>query len=61
MANLSQISLKGEEIMKRLTTGVIGILLLGLVSACASTHGMESKHMVKCPACGYEFQTPATP
>jgi hypothetical protein len=47
--------------MKRLTTGVIGILLLGLVSACASTHGMESKHMVKCPACGYEFPVPTTP
>ncbi|BCR03050.1 hypothetical protein DESUT3_01190 [Desulfuromonas versatilis] len=46
--------------MKKLITLVLVSMLALSLSACATTKGGD-KARVKCPACGYEFEVPATP
>lgn len=46
--------------MKKLMTLVMVTMLALSISACATMKGGE-KARVKCPACGYEFETPKTP
>ncbi len=43
--------------MKRLAILVLALLMLGSLVGCATT---KAGAKVKCPACGYEFEAPAT-
>ncbi len=43
--------------MKKLVTLLIVMVMAVSLSACTATKGGAAK--VKCPACGYEFSTPA--
>ena len=54
------IMMKGGDRMKKLMTLVLVTMLAFSLSACATMKGGE-KARVKCPACGYEFDVPATP
>lgn len=52
------IKTKGGHTMKKaLYISVVALLTLGLVG-CAAT-SPNSTQKVKCPACGYQFDTPA--
>jgi len=44
--------------MKRLISFVLLAVLALSLSACAGMSKQKTSH-VKCPACGYEFDTPA--
>jgi transcription elongation factor Elf1 len=46
--------------MKKLVVLLVAAVLLASLSACA-TKAQKSTTRVKCPACGYEFEVPATP
>jgi hypothetical protein len=48
---------KGGESMKRLISIVLLAVLALSLSACAGM-GKKETSRVKCPACGYEFDTP---
>jgi hypothetical protein len=48
---------KGGESMKRLISFVLLAVLALSLSACAGM-GKKETSRVKCPACGYEFDTP---
>jgi Flp pilus assembly protein TadD len=43
--------------MKRVFTGVLTVMMVFSLVACAGTSG-DQKVRVKCPACGYEFDAP---
>ena len=43
--------------MKRVFTGVLAVMMILSLMACAGTNG-DQKIRVKCPACGYEFDAP---
>ena len=43
--------------MKKVLTGVLAVMMVLSLVACASTKG-DQKVRVKCPACGYEFDAP---
>ncbi|MGW8313909.1 MAG: hypothetical protein ACWGOL_11825 [Desulfuromonadales bacterium] len=43
--------------MKKVFTGVLAIMMILSLVACAGTKG-DHKVRVKCPACGYEFDAP---
>jgi hypothetical protein len=49
--------MKGGENMKRLISFVLLAVLALSLSACAGM-GKQGTTRVKCPACGYEFDTP---
>ncbi|MGE4345129.1 MAG: hypothetical protein AB7F20_12755 [Geoalkalibacter sp.] len=44
--------------MKKLMTLVMVAMLALSLGACAGMKKDEGKVRVKCPACGYEFETP---
>ncbi len=43
--------------MKKAFTGVLAVMMILTLVACAGTNG-DQKVRVKCPACGYEFDAP---
>lgn len=43
--------------MKKAFTGVLAVMMVLSLVACAGTNG-DQKIRVKCPACGYEFDAP---
>ena len=43
--------------MKKIFTGVLALMMILTLAACAGTKG-DQKVRVKCPACGYEFEAP---
>jgi len=43
--------------MKKVFTGVLTVMMVLSLVACAGTKG-DQKIRVKCPACGYEFDAP---
>lgn len=56
---MHHIMMKGGDRMKKLMTLVMVTMLAFSLSGCATMKGGE-KARVKCPACGYEFDVPAT-
>jgi hypothetical protein len=46
--------------MRKLVSLVLTMMLALTLSACAGM-GKKEATRVKCPACGYEFEVPATP
>jgi len=49
---------RGGETMKKLMTLVMVAMLALSLGACAGMKKDDQKVRVKCPACGYEFETP---
>ena len=43
--------------MNKVLTGVMAVMMVLSLVACAGTNG-DQKVRVKCPACGYEFDAP---
>ena len=43
--------------MNKVLTGVMAVMMVLSLVACAGTKG-DQKVRVKCPACGYEFDAP---
>jgi predicted nucleic acid-binding Zn ribbon protein len=50
-------TMKGGQRMKQVFTGVLVVLMVFALTACAGKSG-DQKVRVKCPACGYEFNAP---
>jgi len=45
--------------MKRILSVLLAMLMALSLAACATPAGKHSYKKVKCPACGYQFDSPA--
>lgn len=45
--------------MKKLVNGLVVLAAIALLTGCVAGAASQSDSKVTCPACGYQFETPA--